>query len=100
MVKYCAIKTCKNNSKNFTGFHKFPSDPGIREIWHKNTGIAPENVKNSTFICKSHFEECYYLKRNLKDHAVPTLYLPSTVCVFTLYYSVSHQVLVLSKKAK
>jgi len=78
----CAIKYCRRkgtSSDGNSGFFRFPEHSRVREIWHKNTGIRPEDINTCTRICEIHFVESDLYRRfgekGIKFSASPTLYL-------------------------
>ena len=78
----CAIKYCRRKGTSGdgnSGFFRFPEHSRVREIWHKNTGIRPEDINTCTRICEIHFVESDVYRRfgekRLKFSASPTLNL-------------------------
>ena len=78
----CAIKFCRRKGTSGdgnSGFFRFPEHSRVREIWHKNTGIRPEDINTCTRICEIHFVESDVYRRfgekRLKFSASPTLNL-------------------------
>ena len=78
----CAIKFCRRKGTSGdgnSGFFRFPEHSRVREIWHKNTGIRPEDINTCTRICEIHFVESDLYRRfgekRIKFSASPTLYL-------------------------
>ena len=78
----CAIKFCRRKGTSGdgnSGFFRFPEHPRVRENWHKNTGIRPEDINTCTRICEIHFVESDLYRRfgekRIKFSASPTLYL-------------------------
>ena len=77
MVVKCAIKSCKNTSKDGCHLFKFPKEQKLREIWMELTGVT--DITTRTSICEHHFATEDYTAHNqhrarLYRNAIPSVF--------------------------
>ncbi|XP_045494395.1 THAP domain-containing protein 1-like [Colias croceus] len=85
----CAVINCRNSTavsgrvNGDVSFHRFPSNPNIKEKWIKATGHNDWFPTKYSTICSKHFSEASFVKgkklRLLKKTAYPTIDILKTI---------------------
>ncbi|VVC33568.1 Zinc finger, C2CH-type [Cinara cedri] len=88
MANACLVCLRSPKSNPDLSFHKFPTNPLLRNDWLKACGLLESDYGPYRRLCSRHFEHyCFTgnVKRYLKPKSIPTLHL---TCIKQLAYNV------------